>query len=174
MKSVSFFILFCLLPAFYCLGSPADALAHGTAHKILQDTPSMALEFNYSDGMPMQYAEVLVFSPQDSSVEHQNGRTDKHGRFVFCPDARGTWLVKVNDGMGHLEQAAVEISAQALSGPAQDVGAPAPLAADDSAAASKTLKIITGLSLILNAALGAYVLKGHNDRKNDGGQSHAA
>jgi len=173
MKSVSLFILFCLLPAFYCLGSPADALAHGTAHKILQDTPSVALEFNYSDGMPMHYAETLVFSPQDTEVEHQNGRTDKHGRFVFCPDARGAWLVKVNDGMGHLEQAVVEVDAQTLSGPTLNRAAPAPPAADGGAAPSKTLRIFTGLSLILNAALGAYVLKGHNDRKNDGGQSHA-
>ncbi len=141
------------------LGSPVDALAHGTGHGILDDAPAVALEFYYSDGIPMQYAEVLVFSPQDREVEHQNGRTDKHGRFVFCPDAQGAWLVKVNDGMGHLEQAAIEVDPLALSGPPPDRAAPAPPAADGGTAPSKTLKIITGLSLILNAALGAFVLK---------------
>jgi nickel transport protein len=170
MKSLLGWV-FCLPLLVVCsLGYPTDALSHGTGHDILQDAPLVALEFHYSDGMPMQYAEALVFSPQDPEVEHQNGRTDKHGRFVFCPDAQGAWLVKVNDGMGHLEQAAVEIDAQTLSGPALNRAAPAPPATDGGAAPSKALKIITGLSLILNAALVAFVLKRLNGKETEEGR----
>jgi nickel transport protein len=81
---------------------PPDARAHGTDYSLVEGEALTAVAFNYSDGEPMAYAEVLVFSPQDPKVEHQNGRTDKHGKFAFCPDMPGAWRISANDGMGHL------------------------------------------------------------------------
>ncbi len=152
-------VVFLLLPLLVAtsMGWPGDAGAHGTGHRLLKDAPAVALEFHYSDQTPMRYAEVLVFSPQDREVEHQNGRTDRHGKFVFCPDAQGQWLVKVNDGMGHAEEAAVSVGQEAISveaGKSQALpgsGAFGPM--------PKVLKIIIGLSLMLNVAFAAYFLK---------------
>jgi nickel transport protein len=154
------------------LGWPAPVGAHGTGHDILADSPAVALAFYYSDGAPMQYAEVLVFSPQDPSVEHQNGRTDKHGRFLFCPDSQGEWQVKVSDGMGHAEQAAVAIDAARLAGRDPEIQAKALPAGKG--LAFKTVKVVTGLSLILNAALGVLLFQRRHAKKNQGDERHAS
>lgn len=86
-------LIFLFLPGQY-------ATAHGVTHS-LSTEKAVLLQAGYSDGSPMSFAEVVVFSPSDSEVEHQNGRTDKNGRFAFLPDVQGEWRVSVSDGMGH-------------------------------------------------------------------------
>ena len=146
-----FFVL--SLFVFIVLAAPLDSGAHGTAYRIIKEANLAAVEFHYSDGEPMAYAEVLAFSPQDRQVEHQNGRTDKHGKFAFCPDMPGTWRITANDGMGHLCEATVEASQRASAEKPDttkgqtDVG--------NLVQGSKTLKIIAGLSLIFNFAFAA-------------------
>ena len=139
------------LAALAVIGFSGIAGAHGTGYTLLQDTPAAAAEFYYSDQTPMAYAEVLVYSPLDKKIEHQNGRTDKNGKFVFCPDTVGQWHVTVNDGMGHAVEATVPVAA--LSGtteaPQRRPGA------GDAAPSSTILKIIAGLSLILNVFFAA-------------------
>ncbi len=76
------------------------ARAHGVTHSFSTEK-ALLLQTAYSDGSPMSFAKVVVFSPSDSKVEHQNGRTDKNGRFAFLPDEQGEWRITVNDGMGH-------------------------------------------------------------------------
>jgi nickel transport protein len=138
---------------FIVLAAPLDSGAHGTAYRIVKDANLAAVEFHYSDGEPMAYAEVLVFGPQDRQVEHQNGRTDRHGKFAFCPDMPGAWRITANDGMGHLCEATVDVGPGSLAGKADtpqgdtDVGPPVQV--------SKGLKIIAGLSLIFNLAFAA-------------------
>lgn len=144
------------------LAGPREAHAHGTASRVLEEAKMVAIEFSYSDGEPMRYAEVLVFSPEDQKVEHQNARTDRHGRVAFCPDTPGTWLITANDGMGHLSEARVEVDPGPLSQEAEqkpeisDPGQPGP--------ASKTLKTLFGLSLILNLALGVHFFYRRSNR----------
>jgi nickel transport protein len=75
-------------------------LAHGTSCKIFKDS-TLIIKAEYDDGTVMSYAEVLIFSPDDKTIEYQNGRTDKNGIFAFVPDKPGNWRIKVNDGMGH-------------------------------------------------------------------------
>jgi len=128
----------------------SDAGAHGTAWKPLKDADLKAVSFKYSDGEPMAYAEVLVFSPQDPKVEHQNGRTDRHGKFAFCPDMPGTWRISASDGMGHLCQALVKIGPEAAYETIDDpeghtTGGP-------SIQGSNLLKMMAGLSIIVNLA----------------------
>ncbi|ARM31316.1 hypothetical protein [Prosthecochloris sp. HL-130-GSB] len=86
-------LLFLFLPC-------QHATAHGVAHSMSTEK-AVLLQAAYSDGSPMSFAEVVIFSPSDSEVEHQNGRTDKNGRFAFFPDEQGEWSVSVTDGMGH-------------------------------------------------------------------------
>jgi nickel transport protein len=146
---------FLLLPlvVLILLRAPFDAWSHGTDYSLVKEANLAAIEFHYSDGEPMSYAEVLVFSPQDRQVEHQNARTDRHGKFAFCPDIPGAWLITANDGMGHLCEATVEVSPEASSEkddtPQGQTGSGHPVQG------SKILKIIAGLSLIFNLAFAA-------------------
>lgn len=77
-----------------------ELLAHGVVYEISKEE-AFIIKIAYDDGIPMNYAEVKVFSPGDQKIEYQNGRTDKNGRFVFFPDKAGKWKIEVNDGMGH-------------------------------------------------------------------------
>ncbi len=80
---------------------PVSVSAHGTGYRQLSNAKAISVEFYYSTGEPMLFAEVFVFSPQDKQMEFQNGRTDKKGRFSFYPDCSGNWQIIVKDGMGH-------------------------------------------------------------------------
>jgi nickel transport protein len=133
---------------------PPDARAHGTDYSLVEGEALTAVAFNYSDGEPMAYAEVLVFSPQDPKVEHQNGRTDKHGKFAFCPDMSGTWRITANDGMGHLCQATVEVGQGDATGKADRPRHETAVAS--TVEGTKTLKIIAGLSLIGNLGFASW------------------
>lgn len=130
------------------LGSVAAAHGHGTVYQVLEDTPTVAAEFAYADGKPMQYSAVLVFGPDDDEVEHQNGRTDRLGRFAFCPDRSGTWRVEVSDGMGH--KVVAEVDVQMDSGTAAAVG-------HQGLGGSVAAKTVAGLSLLANVALLAHL-----------------
>lgn len=151
-RLVRFFSLHPIL-FFILLGAPLNGWCHGTDYSLVKDANLAAIEFHYSDGEPMSYAEVLVFSPQNRQVEHQNARTDKHGKFAFCPDIQGAWLITANDGMGHLCEATVAIGPETSFEKAAK-----PQGYTDSGhllQGSKILKIISGLSLILNLAFAA-------------------
>jgi len=139
---------------------PSGTSAHGTDYRVIEEAPMVAAEFSYSDREPMRYAEVLVFSPENKDVEYQNGRTDRNGRFAFCPEMPGKWLIKVKDGMGHAVRAEVPVDF-----PETDGGAIKGLADKDTPAArgtSKWIKAILGLSIVLNIFLGMYLLKKGN------------
>lgn len=73
----------------------------GYRYDIHYEQTAQVVEATFSDGTLASFAEVLVYAPGDRDVEFQNGRTDARGRFAFLPDRPGTWLVKVNAGMGH-------------------------------------------------------------------------
>ena len=139
------------------VASLSIARAHGTAYRVIQAGTLAAVEFTYSDGEPMAYVEVLAYSPRDQKVEHQYGRADKHGRVAFYPDVSGTWLIKADDGMGHVCKATVEISAKPSGGKGDllELGA----VAEPAAQRVTILKTIAGLSVILNIALAVQVVR---------------
>lgn len=126
--------------------------AHGTGYQVLNDSNALTLEFRYSDGEPMSYAEVLVFSPEDEKSEYQSGRTDRKGRFAFYPDKKGKWIIEANDEMGHKARAEIDRN-PVQSSPHQP----------EQSRASKKTGIIAGLSLILNLAFIFHLFK---KRKN--------
>jgi len=165
MKRLAMFFLIGSLLAVIPIGLPADAVAHGTGHRLLKHQPVVAVEFHYSDDTPMRYAEVMVFSPRNLKVEHQNGRTDRNGKFVFCPDVPGKWLIKVNDGIGHEEKAVMEVSPKVIVGEIEKPRThPVSGGSED---LSKALKTIAGLSLILNVSfVGYFVKRRSNSIKN--------
>lgn len=157
---------FCLSCWIFCV---PRADGHGTDYRVLQKAKAVTAEFFYDDQEPMQYAEVLVFSPLDEKVEYQNGRTDRRGRFAFYPEASGTWKIEVRDGMGHMVRGVIDV--------APDVGENAeygkPVQDDRAAAsrqASKSGKVVLGLSLMLNMVAIAYFWKNRPAIKNHSGQ----
>ena len=164
MKPVFHFAA-CLFAAvcFISLAAPKPAAAHGTDYRLLDPELAMVVEFIYDDNQPMRFAEVLVFSPADDEIEHQNGRTDMNGRFAFYPDVSGKWRIQADDGTGHLEQLSIEIAEAEEDSETQR-------AVDDRSEASghqhdnlaRLWTIVLGLSLIANLFMGFYLLRLNN------------
>ncbi len=149
------FFLFALFAVVF----PLSAAAHGTGYRQLPGDQAVSVEFYYSTGEPMAFAEVMVFSPADSQVEHQNGRADRRGRFSFYPDCPGQWQIRVKDGMGHsvIADFAVAAPQKAAAGPVvlQESGRmPLPQA------------VVTGIGVILGV-FGAMALFLGRGRKSN-------
>ncbi len=146
---------------------PPAAEAHGTGYRVVAGAGAVAAEFFYSDKEPMKYAEVLVFSPQDEKLEHQNGRTDRNDRFAFYPDAPGSWRIDVSDGMGHLQQGHIEVM------PSGDGSAGARSHRDGQSAqpvaATTGVKTLLGLSLLMNVTAALYFFKRRRPVSASGG-----
>ncbi|MFP3999211.1 MAG: hypothetical protein ACLFUN_05145 [Desulfobacterales bacterium] len=153
-------ILACFVMLLLAAGTDR-AIAHGTDHEVIDPGPAAAVEFTYADGSPMSYAEVLVYSPEDDETEHQNGRADANGRFVFYPDKPGKWRIQADDGTGHLEKASVEISAGD-----EEKDEKGSAAADDKDSRQSGVgglpriwAAVLGVSIILNIFSGFYILR---------------
>ena len=168
---LSGFVVFCAL--LLILGANrAQAHALYAAHTW---QGSVALvQFAYAGGEQPTYAKVEVYSPADSKVEFQNGRTDAQGRFAFMPDLPGQWRIIMADNMGHRVEHTVDVSADQTpasetaqaAGAAQNTGQDAtrakvapPVATPGVGSFSMPLRIVLGLSLIANLALLAALLR---------------
>jgi nickel transport protein len=81
---------------------------HGVQTTVL--TKGTGIESNYSDSSPLSDSEVTVFSPSNEKEPYIKGITDKHGRFMFIPDRKGTWTVIIDDGMGHSDTKKISVS----------------------------------------------------------------
>ena len=141
----------------WMIAIPAGVSGHGTDYRVLNEAPVIVTEFFYSDKEPMRYAEVLIFSPEDDNIEYQNGRTDQNGRFAFYPEIPGSWRIKVNDGVGHAVEATVMAKPKGDAGK-QLEGSPRkePLSF---AHASLIVRVLLGLSILLNLILVMYLWK---------------
>ena len=120
------------------------------------------VQFAYAGGSVPTYAKVEVYSPADAKVEFQNGRTDAQGRFAFMPDTPGQWRIIMADNMGHRVEHAVDTSAGqgAAQVSAQNQGKPsAAVASPGVGGFAMPLRVLLGLSLLANMALGAAALR---------------
>lgn len=86
------------------------ALAHGTQYRVLGQSETL-VEFAYTDGEAMAFAEFQLFAPAEPRVPVRSGRTDRQGRVGFVPDAPGTWRIAVRDAEGHAVEAVLEARA---------------------------------------------------------------
>ena len=77
---------------------PSQLFAHGVLGTV--QNGGLAVTATYDTGEPMSYARVEISAP-GAQLPFQSGRTDRNGRFCFFPDGAGTWLVVVDDEMGH-------------------------------------------------------------------------
>ena len=122
------------------------------------------VQFAYAGGEQPTYAKVEVYSPADSKVEFQNGRTDAQGRFAFMPDAPGQWRIIMADNMGHRVEHAVDVSADPTAQQADVKNAGDAAATPGVGGFSIPLRILLGLSIIANIALAAALLRRRQKR----------
>ncbi len=92
------------------------AAAHGVETRIM-DEGAATVEFRFTDGAPLAFAEALVTAPDGSSEPAATGRTDRNGRFSFYPDQAGQWRVEVHDEGGHVARAVVTSTGQHVEVP---------------------------------------------------------
>jgi nickel transport protein len=97
-KSKGFLFLVVFILSVYVL-FPLMLMPHGMNHKQLKG--GLGIEAAYLDGSPMAGCDVEIYSPADKESPFQTGVADKHGRFIFFPNQKGTWKLVVDDGMGH-------------------------------------------------------------------------
>jgi len=138
--------------AFILLGVSSFAIESAFAHGVTATSMTgntVAVHFEYAGGDPMSYAEVLVFAPEskDGDVEFQNGRTDAKGNFAFIPDKTGTWSISATD-MGHRAELQVPVT---QGGVVQ--------ASSTAVEASQSIRVILGISIILNLLCAALLMK---------------
>ena len=140
----------------------AQAQAHALyADHTWQGTVAL-VQFAYAGGAVPTYAKVEVYSPADAKVEFQNGRTDAQGRFAFMPDTPGLWRIIMADNMGHRVEHAVDASAGqgAVQIAAQNQGKPsAAVTSPGVGGFALPLRVLLGLSLLANMALGVAALR---------------
>ncbi|MBD3370392.1 carboxypeptidase regulatory-like domain-containing protein [Candidatus Fermentibacteria bacterium] len=87
------------IPLFALVVLPSLGLTHGTNLDWNQRN-GVELRARFDDGLPLQSAEVTIFSPADPSSPWAEALTDSQGRCFFAPDTAGTWDVRVRKG-GH-------------------------------------------------------------------------
>ena len=148
-----------LLTSLLLVGWLSPAQAHGLEWQS-DAAPATVVLFTYAGGEPMAYASVKVFAPNDAEVEYQNAHTDKTGRFAFVPEGHGPWRIVADDGMGHRQEATLNIAS-----PETTIGSN--LNAPTTQQASNTgnpfvLRLALGLSLLVNIFCGLYVLRKRN------------
>jgi hypothetical protein len=155
--------------------SQGKALAHGVTWRV-DGAPTVSLSLAYSDGEPMAYAAVKVFSPDGQEVEYQSARADRNGGFAFRPDKPGLWSFSASDGQGHLAEGSIEVSppqapspggpigpsgqGESLAGPdtGREAAQSAPsLSASGGSPPLSPERLALGLSLILNLGLIGFV-----------------
>jgi nickel transport protein len=123
------------------MSAPPSCRAHGVDGSV-ERTEGYCVTAQYDDGEAMSYAAVKINAP-DSDLVFQKGRTDRNGRFMFQPDAPGSWQAIVQDGMGHRSVFDVEVD--------KDAGAPVKVHSGDSvsgAVPGRLWNILSGLALI--------------------------
>jgi len=88
------------------IGTPG-VLAHGVRHSVSHG--ATVVTATYDEGSPMAFCDVTVFGPDSKEEPYQEGTSDRNGCFAFLPDTNGAWKVTVDDGMGHLVEAGIDI-----------------------------------------------------------------
>lgn len=117
----------------------SQVVAHGVEATV--QPGGLAVACRYSSGEVMDYAKVTVLAP-GSNQPFQVGHADKNGRFCFYPDTPGEWRVMAEDGMGHRLEIKVPVTQP------NTLKTLPPAAGADSVAHTRSLRVLTGLSVI--------------------------
>jgi nickel transport protein len=140
----------------WLLVTPLLSYAHGVEGVV--EAGGLVVTARYHGGEGMSHARVTVTAPS-SEKPFQTGRTDKNGRFAFCPDTPGAWRVVVDDETGHRLNLVVDVDADRLAGKTPASGP------DPSPPLDRGAKALFGVSLILFLAGGLLWWRGGKARR---------
>jgi nickel transport protein len=126
--------------------APASSRAHDLETLVNQAPPAVIVRCAYAATDPAAYAAVLVYRPNETETEYQNGRTDANGVFSFVPDRAGEWLFVVDDELGHRVEVRIPVEKTAAGMTASS--SPAPL--------TTSQKLFLGLAAVLGLTGLAY------------------
>ena len=107
------FLTMALAVAVACL-FVSECRAHGTRYEVVEGAAGVLAY--YDNGSPMAFCDVEGLRPGDDSRVFHAGTTDCNGAFGFVPDTTGTWRVVVDDGMGHMVTAEIDIGPEGIRG----------------------------------------------------------
>lgn len=97
---------------------------HELAIDVEIQRPEVVLHASYGPGEPAAHVGVIASSAAAPARLGISGETDESGVFAFEPPAEGEWLVRVDDGYGHIATRTVEVN---WGAPAAEVSEPASL-----------------------------------------------
>ena len=112
---------------------------HELALDVELQQPEVVLRASYGPGEPAAHVAVAASSEAAPARLEISGETDELGTFAFKPPAEGDWLVRVDDGYGHVATRTVVVN---WAAPAAELGEPASLWARTGAG----LAVIFGLT----------------------------
>ncbi|MDR3161893.1 MAG: hypothetical protein LBU28_09805 [Spirochaetaceae bacterium] len=124
---------------------PGGLFGHGVEVSDISGAGAVTVHFTYSTGEGMAYAQIRLFAPSRPETEVLLSLTDRNGRFSFVPDEEGPWTVEASDGMGHQGSITVSGGVETAAG-----GSEGTETAPSAGPAPRLLRLILGLSLILN------------------------
>ena len=81
--------IFIFAACMWIMAMPYKAFAHGTDYRLTGNNTVIAIEFFYSDKAPMQYAEVLVFSPETTKLSFRTAERIRRAGLPFWRKRRG-------------------------------------------------------------------------------------
>lgn len=82
-----------------CLALCLPAFGHELAVDVELRQPEVSLRASYGPGEPAANIAVVASA---AALPEISGETDETGAFTFAPPAEGEWLVRVDDGYGHV------------------------------------------------------------------------
>lgn len=99
MRCVALLVALCL-PAF----------GHELVIDVEMERPVVSLRASYGPGEPAKHVAVGASSSAAPARLAIAGETDESGAFTFTPPAEGEWLVRVDDGYGHIAMRTVVVN----------------------------------------------------------------
>jgi hypothetical protein len=121
------------------------AFGHELVVDVEFERPEVLLRASYGPGEPAADVVVTASSAAAPARLGISGETDEDGAFAFTPPAEGEWLIRVDDGYGHVATRTVVV----------DWAGPAPELSERS-----SLWARTGAGLALIFGLTAFVVWG--------------
>jgi nickel transport protein len=150
---------------------PAILAAHGVEVSLATGAAGFGAEtvrFMYSTGEEMAYTLVRVYAPSKPDTEIIQSVTDRNGYYSFVPDEEGEWRITAEDDMGHKGEISLTVTGGGAS------AGSAVNAAGGTGGVALTLRVVLGLSLILNIfAVYSFILGRRPEAGSGKGGEHA-
>ena len=146
---------------------PAVAAGHGVEVSDITGQRSVrTVRFGYTDGSPMLFAKVKVYSPSRPDVTVQESIADLNGYFSLIPFENGDWRLTAEDGMGHKGEIFITVAEDTAPGTAETARASA-----SAGTLPMYIAIVLGLSLICNV-FAFWYLRGKKLKKVGADYAH--